>query len=206
MISIIIPTLNEDKTIPKCLDQFKDQEPPFEIIVIDAKKYSKGRAKQMNIGAKQAKGDIFLFLHADTFLPKNGLKLIRKAMSKPNAVGGFFGLKHDETTFWYDKFSFIINFRSTFTTLPYGDQAIFCSKEAFDKIVGYTEIPIMEDYDFSKRLSRIGRLIRIKDKVSTSFRRFEKGILRYMLKCNIITILYHMGVPPEKLKKFYDTN
>jgi len=221
MISIIIPVLNEEKTIEKCLTQFKTQPPPFEVIVVDGGSTDKtkeivkgftniklissdqGRAKQMNAGAKAATGEILLFLHSDTFLPFGGTNLIRAALKKAGAVGGFFGLKHDTDNFWYKHLNTIINWYSNHTTTPYGDQALFCSREAFDKLNGYREIPIMEDHDFSQRLGKLGQLIRIQEKVTGSFRRYEKGIIRYSIQCNLITLLYKFGASPEFLKKFY---
>jgi hypothetical protein len=124
-------------------------------------------------------------------------------MEDNSVVGGFFGLKHAATNLWYKFLSPIINFRSSFTRIPYGDQVIFCSAAAFQKAGGYKEIPIMEDYDFAKRLRKLGKLMQCQEKVSTSFRRFRRGVVRYVLTCNLITLLYRLGVSPHFLKKLY---
>lgn len=221
MISIISPVLNEAKIIARFLSQFKDQPPPFELIIVDGGSTDQtkeivrsfpqvkliesppGRGKQMNAGAKAAAGEIYLFLHSDTFLPPEGLNKIREVMKDKEAVGGFFGLQHDTDNFWYKRLNFIINYYSNHTNTPYGDQALFCSREAFEKLNGFKEIPIMEDYDFSKRLGKFGKLVKIKEKVVGSFRRYEQGIIKYSLQCNFITLLYHFGASPEFLKKLY---
>jgi rSAM/selenodomain-associated transferase 2 len=222
MISVIIPVLNEEKIIQQCLSQFKTQPPPYEIIVVDGGstdrtkeilrsfpevkliESEKGRGKQMNSGARAASGEILLFLHSDTTLPPNGLNLIREALQKPEAVGGYFILEHDNSNFLYRSFSFLINWRSRLPNIiPYGDEAIFCRKEAFNKLNGYKEIPLMEDYEFAKGLKKLGKLTRIDEKVTSSFRRYKKGTLRYMLKCNLIWYLYKLGVSPDYLAKLY---
>jgi rSAM/selenodomain-associated transferase 2 len=222
LISIIIPTLNEEKTIEDCLKQFNSQSQPFEIIISDGSstdrtkeivklfanvklvESQKGRGIQMNAGAEAAGGEILLFLHADTLLPKDGLDSMRKTMDGENAIGGYFRLEHKDANFSYKLFSPLINWRSRLPNItPYGDQAIFCSREAFEKIDGYKDLPLMEDYDFAKRLRRQGKLVRIDEKVSVSFRRYQKGIFRYALLCNIIALLYNIGVSPEFLKRLY---
>jgi rSAM/selenodomain-associated transferase 2 len=222
MISIIIPVLNEEKTIKKCLLQFIDQPPPFEIIVVDGGstdqtkqivissniarliESDKGRGRQLNAGAKFAKGKVLLFLHADTLLPSNGLGLIREAMKSSKIVGGYFRLEHDSTNFFYNYLSLLINWRSRLPNItPYGDQAIFCSKETFEEINGYKDYPIMEDYDFAKRLKKSGKLVRIDKKVTSSFRRYKRGVIRYMLQCNLIWLLFHLGISPNRLAKLY---
>jgi rSAM/selenodomain-associated transferase 2 len=222
LVSIIIPVLNEEKNIRGCLMQFTDQPPPSEIIVVDGGSVDqtreivrslpfvklieteKGRGKQMNAGAKAASGKILLFLHSDTTLPPHGLDLIREAIQKPQTVGGYFRLEHDSSNFFYKYFSILINWRSRLPNItPYGDQAIFCSKDVFNKLKGYKEIPLMEDYDFAKRLKKLGKLIRIDKKVTASFRRYKRGALLYMLRCNLIWLLYHLGVSPDLLTRLY---
>jgi rSAM/selenodomain-associated transferase 2 len=222
LISVIIPTLNEEKIIEKCLAQFARQPQPFEVIVADGgsidgtkeivKKFTnyrliesdKGRGKQMNAGARLASGEILLFLHADTLLPDNATDLIREALQKENAVGGYFMLQHDGSSFFYRRISFLINWRSRLPNItPYGDQAIFCTRDVFEKIQGYKEIELMEDYDFAKRLKSLGKLVKIDEKVTASYRRYKRGAFLYMLQCNLIMLLYKLGVSPGFLKKLY---
>lgn len=222
LISIVIPVLNEEKIIEKCLSQFEHQTPPFEIIVVDGGSSDKtkqlvrsfksvkllnselGRGKQLNIGSRIASGRILLFLHADTLLPRNGLTLIRETVMGAEIVGGYFRLEHDESSLVYRRLSFLFNWRSIIpSATPYGDQAVFCSREAFDKLGGFKEIPLMEDYDLSVRLRRLGKMARIDEPVITSFRRYKSGSISYALQCNLLKLLYHIGVSPYLLKRFY---
>jgi len=226
-ISVIIPVYNEEETILKCLKQFTPFEKNLELIVINNESTDKttdivqqqilydkriklfnsqkGRSIAMNNGASKAKGDIYLFLHSDTILPLNSLELIRDSMNNIEYLGGFFNLQHKVNSQIYKYFSPIINCRSKHTKILFGDQAIFVKQEIFKKLKGYKDIPIMEDYDFAKRLYKSGKLVRIQEPVITSSRRFEKqGTIKYMLLCNVIFGLYKLGFSPKTLTKIYE--
>jgi len=221
-ISVVIPVLNERDRIHVCLEQFEDQERPCEIIVVDGGsrdgtpeavsefknvrllKTEPGRGRQLHAGSRLATGDLFLFLHADTMLPPEGFRRIREGMIRREVVGGAFRLRHEGSNVLYRAFFPFIMWRSWLPqALPYGDQAIFCSSRAYFKSGGYPPFPIMEDYEFARRLRRQGRLIRLNEYVTGSFRRFDEGTLRYVLRCNLTFLLYRFGVPSTRLNRFY---
>ncbi len=224
-ISIIIPVLHEgpiiNQTIGNIFDLPYDGE--VEVIVVDGspdgetlsaiKKKEvrkiiskKGRAHQMNQGAVKACGDILLFLHADTELPENALNKISSVMRKSDFIGGAFdlGIKSDRPVFRLIETA--ASLRSRYTGVPYGDQAIFIRKEYFHTIGDFKEIPLMEDVELMRRIKKTGdRIYIISEKVRTSPRRWEKeGVICCTLRNWALITLYSMGIPAEKLSKFYD--
>ena len=223
-ISIIIPVLDEgaiiNLTISNIFDLPYDGE--VEVIVVDGGPFGetisviernevvkilgkKGRAHQMNRGAVNACGDILLFLHADTELPKGALSAISSAMRKGDSVGGAFdlGIKSDRPIFRLIELA--ASLRSRLTNTPYGDQAIFISAQYFHSLGGFKELPLMEDVDLMRRIRKIGNKIHIiSEKVRTSPRRWEKeGVIYCTLRNWVLITLYSMGIPAEKLIKFY---
>ncbi|MHC4243154.1 MAG: TIGR04283 family arsenosugar biosynthesis glycosyltransferase [Planctomycetota bacterium] len=222
--SIIIPVLNEQDQINTFLKKIKEQdfEDYFEIIVVDGDPLGgtieaiqdkditcitspKGRGLQMNAGAAVAQGEILIFLHADTALPKNALKKIDEAMRDPLYVGGAFDLWIDSDRLFLKYISVRASLRSRWNRIPYGDQAIFIRKKYFDQIGGYKEIPLMEDVDLMRRIKKDGKKIFIlPDKVTTSARRWESdGILYTTMRNQILIRLFYLGISPHRLAKYY---
>ena len=223
-ISIIIPVFNESHIISQSIQQiqhigFGSED---EIIVVDGnpetntiasisqrwvKKASslKGRGVQMNCGAKMARGDIFLFLHADTLLAPNALPLIKHTLTRPEIIGGAFDLGIQSDRMAYRLIEKTASLRSRITRIPYGDQAIFMEKSFFTKIGGYREIPIMEDVELMKRVKSFGGKIKIiRPPVMTSPRRWEtEGVVYGTLRNWMLIILYSFGVHPKRLARFY---
>jgi len=197
MISIIIPAHNE-KNLNEFLKHLLKLKGEKEIIV----EKNGTRAKNMNAGAKKAKGEILLFLHADTILPNNALEQINNTIKK-HQVGAFSIAFHPSNIFLCI-IAKTTSLRSRVNKIPYGDQAIFTTKKTFNTLNGFNELPFLEDVDFMKRARRIGKVKVLKEKVITSPRGWEKdGMLKRTLKNRIIMTLYTLGVKPEKLKKFY---
>jgi rSAM/selenodomain-associated transferase 2 len=165
----------------------------------------KGRGRQMNKGASLAKGDILLFLHTDTELPGGAFTVISSTVDKVQCVAGSFdlGIKSERPIFRL--IEWIVHIRTRITRIPYGDQAIFIKRDVFNNMNGYREIPLMEDVDLMKRIRKSeGRICIIPQKVKTSPRRWEReGVLYCSLRNLMLTSLYHLGVDPEKLVKFY---
>lgn len=219
-LSIIIPVLNEAKNIAVVLTSLTVAE-NIEIIVVDggsqdetkqiAQSFpvkvihsSPGRANQMNAGAAIARGKILLFLHADTLLPQNFLQLINQALSQPQTVAGAFELAIAGESKSLRFIATLVNWRTHFLSLPYGDQAIFLSAVTFKRIQGYENIPIMEDFTLIKKLQKLGKIAIISSPVITSNRRWQKlGVLKTTLINQLIILGYYLGVSPEKLSKFY---
>ena len=164
----------------------------------------RGRAMQMNVGAAQATADILLFLHADTQLPHNTKSLIAEALSDSKVVGGRFDVRFPQDTGYAWLVSRMMNLRSRLSGMCTGDQAMFVRRSIFESIGGFAEIPLMEDLEFSRRLKRQGRIVAIKEKVITSFRRWEQqGPLQTILQMWTLRFLYWIGWDPHRLQQFY---
>jgi rSAM/selenodomain-associated transferase 2 len=199
-----------------------DSKKSFEIIVVDGDRErdtlkaiqsnrvikifsERGRAKQMNAGASIAKGEILIFLHADTELPTHALKKIESVIEKRGYTAGAFDLGIQSKKLIFKVIAFLGSLRSRLNRIPYGDQAIFLRREYFNKIGGYKEIPLMEDVELMRRIKRSGKKIWILyDRVMTSPRRWEKeGLIYCILRNWVLQALYFLGVSPHKLVNFY---
>ena len=219
-ISVIVPTLNEQGCLAATLDALLLANGD-ELIVVDAgstdgtpaiaRRYTsqfyqgpRGRAQQMNHGARHARGDILLFLHADTLMPGDGLDAVRHALQQRGAVGGAFRLIITPTTPALRLVAWGTNLRSRFGGLPYGDQALFVSRRVFDELGGYEDVPFMEDIRLVQALRRRGRLITLPQAVATSGRRWQRSGVFFTTARNIILMtLYFCGVQPATLKRWY---
>lgn len=164
-----------------------------------------GRAIQMNLGAERACGEILLFLHADTFLPPDGLHCVHKALADPKVIGGAFSLRIQSASPLVRLIGHGTTLRSRMSRIPFGDQAIFIRRECFLKFGGFPTIPIMEDLEFMLRLRRLGkRIVILPRTVLTSGRRWEKeGALACSLRNMTSRLLYRLGVAPETLASRY---
>lgn len=226
-IGIIIPTLNEERTLPRTLDHLR-HECFDDLVIVDGGSRDQtrevaaricqtlgslktrilstapGRGHQMNVGAAALDSDILVFLHADTLLPRNSRMLIEQAMHHHSCVGGRFDVQFEMDRGYAWLISRMMNLRSRLTGMATGDQAIFVKKSVFHQIGGFSEIPIMEDIDLSRKLKRHGPTAALRAKVTTSFRRWEHhGPLRTILLMWALRSLYWVGLSPHTLHKFY---
>ena len=224
LFSVIIPVLNESPGINEVISRLQAQKPEggMELVIVDGDQSGstisgiasecvskmiseRGRARQMNNGAAIAKGEILVFLHADTRLPAGAFSLIHQAMSDRRFVAGAFDLGFDTHRIIFKITENYVHIRSRLTKVPFGDQAIFIRRSYFQELGGYRNIPIMEDVDLMKRIRKHGdRIIIIPEKVLTSPRRYEaEGILFCTFRNWMLQILYGCGVSPERLEKWY---
>ncbi len=165
---------------------------------------SPGRARQMNAGAASSRGDIILFLHADTLLPEDAREAIEHALTDPGCVGGRFDVRFDRDKGLGRVIGLMMNVRSRWTGIATGDQAIFVRRQIFEQLGGFADLPLMEDVDFTRRLKRAGRIAALRHQVITSYRRWEaRGPWRTILLMWSLRILYWMGVNPHRLAQFY---
>jgi rSAM/selenodomain-associated transferase 2 len=218
--SIIIPTLNEGRTIVNCLNALQPLRSNCEIILVDGGSTDdtqkiaqplvdklisteKGRAIQMNVGAESAKGEMLIFLHADTFLPQNALSDIAQAIRSQQQWGRFdvvLGGSHP----MLKVIAFFMNWRSRLTGIATGDQAIFIYKQLFDSVGRYPTIALMEDIALSKKLKKIALPACLKAKVTTSGRRWEDyGVFKTILLMWSLRLRYFLGEDPQTLTESY---
>ena len=222
MISVIIAALNEEDYISRCIEGVLEEGCDCEIIVADggstdrtaefAKSYpgvsfiqsQRGRGIQMNMAASAASGDIFLFLHADTILETGWAAAILSVLEDTSISGGAFTFSIRSLLWKYRLVEAWVKLRCRLCSLPYGDQALFVRKSAFDLIGGYKSIPIMEDVDFIGRLKKIGPIVILNKKAITSGRRWsKKGLIKTAAINQLIMLLYKIGVNPGRLARIY---
>jgi rSAM/selenodomain-associated transferase 2 len=219
LISVIIPTLNEEGTLGPTLRRLQRQDGPFETIVVDggsddetrvlARSWGatvcrapKGRAVQMNRGAEAATGSAFLFLHADTLLPPNGLSCVRSTLSAPDVVSGTFRLRFDTPTPLLRFYAWCT--RWPWVRLCFGDRGQFVTRSAFEAVGGYPEWPLFEDLELAARLQAHGGFRFLDAAVTTSARRFRRnGVLRQQLQNLYLWLHYVAGADPERVAPHY---
>ena len=215
MISVVVPALDEASGIAVCLASARDPH-VADIIVVDGgsrdatsalagrladrvRRAAPGRALQMNAGAAIARGDVLLFLHADSRLPAGFGASVTRAI-EGGAVGGRFDVRLRGRHPGFPLLGAAINARSRWSGIATGDQAIFVRRTTFDAIGGFEPIPLMEDVRLSRTLGRCGSFVALRDRVETSGRRWEEyGFVRTVLLMWRLRFLHACGVPPEDL-------
>jgi len=211
-LSVVVPVLNEAAGIRAALEALAPlRARGHEVIVVDGGSSDstadiaaglcdrvlsapRGRAAQMNAGARAANGDMLLFLHADTRLPAD-------FTIPDSAVWGRFDVRIDGRHPLLKVVACAMNLRSRLTGIATGDQAMFVRRAVFP---GFPEIPLMEDVALSKVLKQRGRPTCLHEKVTTSGRRWEeRGVLRTILLMWRLRLLYFLGARPEDLARRY---
>jgi rSAM/selenodomain-associated transferase 2 len=163
----------------------------------------RGRARQMNAGARRAQSEILVFLHADTYLPPGAVPAVRSAIEGGRQWGRF-DVRFDGRGPLLRVIAFFMNWRSRLTGICTGDQTIFVRRDVFERIGGYSDMALMEDIDLSHRLKRSGRPARIAVPVTTSARRWrEQGILRTIVQMWRLRLMYFLGASPATLAARY---
>jgi len=216
-ISIIIPALNEESCLAGLLQHLESML-PYEIIVADgrssdatariARQRAKliesepGRGRQLNAGARAATGDLLLFLHADVRLGCGSLAAIAQAAADPAVAGGNLDIIYEGG--WAGRvFSRINRMRRSFGVF-YGDSGIFCRTEVFKTLGGYRDWPILEDFEFARRLRRVGRVALLNAPIYVSARRWRRqGLLPTLWSWFWVQALYLAGVSPHRLARWY---
>ena len=222
LVSVIVPVLDEETTITTLLDHLAELPGNWEVIVVDGGSSDhtrplaeshhlrplvingpRGRANQLNAGAARARGDVLLFLHADTRLPRDAYASLGRAVADPNVMGGNFKLRFDGA----DRFSKVLGAWYALQRragIYYGDSAIWLRASAFARFGGFRPLPIMEDYDLVRRLERAGQTACLPGPAITSARRWQRhGLPRTIASWVLIRWLFIAGAPPARLARLY---
>lgn len=222
-LSIIIPTLNEAGTIVSRLTELEPlRRRGVEVIVVDGGssdgtpelaaemaddivRAPRGRATQMNAGAREARGEVFLFLHADTRLPEHADQRILTGLAGTTKSWGRFDVAIDSVHPLLRVVATFMNWRSRLTGIATGDQAIFVRRSAFERCGGFPAIALMEDIALSRKLKWLGRPLCLAQRVVTSGRRWERhGLLRTIVLMWRLRLAYFLGADPARLALHYD--
>jgi rSAM/selenodomain-associated transferase 2 len=220
-LSVIVPMLNEERTIVHTLEALRLGAPESEIVVVDGGSTDRsrelaipladrvieaprGRARQMNTGASVSSGDVLAFVHADTIVPSTFAADIFAALSVPEIVGGRFDVLLDSDAIALRTIAAMISLRSRLSRTGTGDQAIFVRRSIFERLGGFPDLDLCEDLDFTRRMKRAGRFACLRSCVTTSSRRWtHDGIFATVIRMWTIRVLYLCGVSPAYLKKMY---
>ncbi len=219
-ISVVMPTLNEVANIAARALELRVQSGEWEWIVSDGGSVdgtveaarglgasvvlsALGRGAQLDAGTRLARGEVLLFLHADTALPPGAFDAVRRALLPPDVAGGNFALRFDERSPAAYLFEAIYALQQRLFDTHFGDSATFVRRRVYDRIGGFGDAPIMEDYAFSIALRRYGRSVRLPLHIVTSSRRYHGKPMRTLWTWTSIMSLYTLGVPPERLARMY---
>ena len=219
-ISVVIPVLNEEAHLGAALQSLRIQG--HELIVVDggssdatttiAADYADqvlssepGRARQMNLGAHAATGDILWFLHVDTLAPSTAAEEVIRVLGEDrDRIWGRFDVRLSGSHPLFRLIESMMNLRSRLTGIATGDQGIFVRRGVFEQIGGYGDLPLMEDIDLSRRLKRLGRPHCSRVRLLTSSRRWEQnGILATILLMWYLRLAFFFGRSPERLAEIY---
>lgn len=221
-LSVIVPVLNEAPVLAELLAQLSElARQQAEIIVVDGGsadgtaeraeragfrvlRAARGRARQMNAGAAQASAQALLFLHADTLLPAGAVRLVAGALADGNRAWGRFDVRIRGQAFMLRVISVMMNLRSRLSGIATGDQGLFMTRAAFDRVGGFPDQPLMEDIEISRRLLALSRPACLAQCMEPSGRRWEaNGVWRTIVLMWRLRWDYWRGVPVQELAKAY---
>lgn len=226
MVSIVIPTYNEESCMPTMLARLEHVRGDFEVLVADGNstdrtrelvleaaaayphrlrliETTRNRAVQSNCAAQQASGSSFLFLHADVLVPPDAVEAIETSLLDTQVIGGNFQIVFDGNSSVTSFFNWCYKVRRPFG-IYYGDSGLFVRREVFEQLGGFKPIPIMDDYEFVRRMERTGQTVCLNSVIVASNRRWRvQGLFPTLFSWVWIQGLYSLGVPAEHLARWY---
>jgi rSAM/selenodomain-associated transferase 2 len=221
-LSIVVPAFNEAPVIRATLERLQPlRNRGYEVIVVDGGsgdataniaqelathvlQAARGRANQMNAGARSARGDVLLFLHADTWLPADADRAVLGAIARGRSWGRF-DVRLTGAGWLLRLVAALMNQRSRWTGVCTGDQAMFVTREAFEQVGGYPDIALMEDIALSRALRRLGAPACVRPPVCTSARRWQsQGVLRTIALMWWLRLRYFFDASPDALARSYN--
>ena len=222
MITVVIPSFNDGPRLQRLLPELPAGDERTEVIVVDGGSTDstrdhvsahshvawisakKGRAEQMNAGARSASGDILLFIHSDSRMPEGWVDAVEAAVRNPAFSFGAFRFALDDDGLQARVVERGVRFRSKYLGLPYGDQGLFIRANDFEKSGGFPVVPIMEDVLLVRALKRSGRVSILELPLHTSPRRWRRNGYIRQTWMNLSTyFLYRLGIPLENLARRY---
>lgn len=220
-IAVVIPALDEEGLVAAAVESARGDA--ADVVVVDGGsrdatqerareagartvQSAPGRARQLNAGLAEARGEAVLFLHADTRLPEGWGGAVTRALADPAVAGGAFRLRFqrgDGSELALRFLEFGAWLRVSLMGLPYGDQALFARRSVLDALGGVPEAPIMEDLDLAREIRRHGRLVVLPLAVTTSARRYEGRVLRHMLRNWVALAAWRLGLDRSRIAAWY---
>jgi rSAM/selenodomain-associated transferase 2 len=220
LISVIVPIKSEGPEVAERFARFA-RSPDAELVVVCESEASPpgdalgrlgarllradgNRGRRLDRAARAAGGEFLFFVHADSRPPEDALALIRGSLVE-GAVAGAFSLAYENAGAALRWIAWWANVRSRLLRLPFGDQGLFCRRDAYERAGGFRDLPICDDVDLVRRLKRVGRLTVRREKTVTSARRYrERGAVRQVLLNWRVLAGYYAGVSPERLARWYN--
>lgn len=222
LVAVVVPTLDEERALPGLLDHLATLPGTFEVIVVDGGSADaslaiarahpsrvrvvegvRGRAEQLNAGAARALGDVLVFQHADSRLPPDAYATLARVWREGRLVGGNFALRFEGDDLFARLLSAAYRLQRRLGYY-YGDSTLWVRREAFERLGGFRCLPVMDDYDFARRLEAHGPTGCLPGPARTSARRWRRlGVPRTVVSWVVIRWLFVLGVAPERLARLY---
>ncbi len=220
-VGVVVPTLNEARFLPGLLEDLRQLSVPYHLIVADGGSTDetvavadlagagvlmapRGRASQMNAGARVVAGNWLCFLHADVRLPLEARRSLERTVNDADAAAAVWRLAIDAPGWWYRTFEFGALLRDRIGGLPYGDQGLLVRRDLFDEVGGFPEIPVLEDLAIVRALRRETPVRHLPAAVQVSCRRWQReGPGRAWLRNTVLVTAYLVGISPSRLARWY---